>query len=77
MDEAEATRRVKELATLLKTDPWTYFVTVTVNDAHTPGIRMITRAIHDLTYDNDEQRAELIDAYLPFMLRSWERFVRF
>jgi hypothetical protein len=76
MDEAEATRRVKELASLLKKDKWTYFVTLTVNDTETPGIREITRAINSFAGDDETIMSELIDAYLPFMLRSWERFVR-
>jgi len=33
MDEAEATRRIKELASLLKKGKWTYFMTLTDNDA--------------------------------------------
>ena len=50
MDEAEATRRVKELASLLKKGKWNYFLTITVNDQETPGVRMITRAIRQLAH---------------------------
>ena len=49
MDEAEATRRVKELACLLKKGSWTYFMTITCNDLHTPGVRIITKAIQSLS----------------------------
>jgi hypothetical protein len=76
MDEAEATRRVKELACLLKKGKWTYFITLTVNESETPGIREITRAIHDFADGDDDKVSDLVDAYLPFLLRSWERFVR-
>ena len=76
MDEAESTRRVKELACLLKKGSWTYFVTLTVNDAETPGIRKITEAI--LRYSEclgAPSLEDLTDAYLPFLLRVWFRFV--
>ena len=76
MDEAESTRRVKELACLLKKGSWTYFVTLTVNDAETPGIRKITEAI--LRYSECPGAPSLEDltvAYLPFLLRIWFRFV--
>jgi hypothetical protein len=77
MDEAESTRRVKELASLLKKGKWTYFVTVTVNDHETPGIRMITRAIHQVADGDSQMEKELTDNFLPFILRAWERFVHF
>ena len=47
MDEAEATRRVKELACLLKKGSWTYFITLTINETETPGVRKITEAIKE------------------------------
>ena len=75
MDEAESTRRVKELACLLKKGSWTYFVTLTVSDAETPGIRKITEAI--LRYSECPGAPSLEDltvAYLPFLLRIWFRF---
>jgi hypothetical protein len=42
MDESESAKRVKELASMLRNSPWTYFVTITVNDMHTPGIYIYT-----------------------------------
>jgi hypothetical protein len=76
MDEAESTRRIKELASLLKKGKWTYFVTLNVNDAKTPGVREITRAIRKVAAGDGVQMQQLVDAYLPFTLRCWERFVR-
>ena len=75
MDESEATRRVKELASLLKKGAWDYFVTITSNDSFTPGLRKITHAIKTFAAD-DSNEAELTSVYLPFTLRAWERFVR-
>jgi hypothetical protein len=77
MDEAEATRRIKELASLLKKGKWTYFMTLTVNDAETPGVREITLAIRDLASGDAVKERELTENFLPFVLRAWERFVRF
>jgi hypothetical protein len=76
MDDNDATRRIKELASLLKKGPWTYFITLTVNDSETPGIREITRAIKNVSCGNYDRQLELTDSYLPFALRAWERFVR-
>jgi len=76
MDEAEATRRIKELASLLKKGKWTYFITITINESETPGVRNITQAIRELAAGDVNMERELTDAYLPFMLRAWERFVR-
>jgi hypothetical protein len=76
MDEGEATRRVKELASLLKKGKWTYFVTLTVNDSETPGVREITEAIKRTANGDEEKEVDLTDSFLPFVLRAWERFVR-
>ena len=78
MDEYEATRRIKELASLLKKGSWDYFITLTINETETPGVRKITEAIrqyaeHDIL--NPIPLYELTEAYLPFILRSWERFI--
>jgi hypothetical protein len=51
------------------------FITLTVNDSETPGVREITRAIQKFANGDDDKMLELVDAYLPFTLRSWERFV--
>lgn len=75
MDESEATRRVKELASLLKKGSWHYFVTVTCNDAFTPGVRMITRAIRQIATCEKEVE-KLTMNYLTYILRAWERFVK-
>jgi len=82
MCEGEATRRIKELSCLLKKGQWTYFLTLTVNDKETPGVREITEAIRDyaIAQDSvfaDEVESDLTDNFLPFILRAWERFVRF
>jgi hypothetical protein len=66
MDNVESTRRVKELAALLKKVPWTYFFTITVYETETPGIREITRAISDIAEDDEQRRGDMVDAYLPF-----------
>lgn len=76
MDDSDATRRIKELASLLKEGPWTYFITLTVNDNETPGIRELTRAIKAVSCGNVDREMELSESYLPFALRAWERFVR-
>ena len=76
MDETEAVRRVKELASLLKKGKWHYFLTITVNDYETPGIREITKAIHKYAGDDAEKLQSLTNAFLPVLLRAWERFVR-
>ena len=76
MNEAESIRRIKELASLLKKGKWTYFLTITVNDSETPGVREITQAIKAKANGDELLEGELIDAYLPFTLRAWERFVR-
>lgn len=70
MDEAEAVSRVKELASLLKKGKWTYFLTITVNDTETPGIRVITKAIYDCVKDDEELLENLLTAFLPFQLRA-------
>ena len=62
-----------ELASLLKTDRWHYFATLTTNDLKTPAVRKITEAIKMF---DDVLEMELIDNYLPFTLRACERFVR-
>jgi len=51
-------------------------VTITINESETPGVREITRTIRRLAAGDEEKERELTDAYLPFMLRTWERFVR-
>ena len=76
MDEAESSQRIKELASLLKKGKWNYFLTITCNDSDTPGVREITRAIKDFAGGDDAMLRELTDAYLPFTLRAWYRFVR-
>ena len=76
MDETEAVRRVKELASLLKKGKWHYFLTITVNDNETPGIREITKAIQKSAGDDVDKLESLTDAFLPILLRAWERFVR-
>jgi predicted GIY-YIG superfamily endonuclease len=77
MDEGEATKQVRELVSLLKKDKWTYFLTLTVNDMETPGVREITRAIKRAAGGDDKIERDLIDSYLPLTLRAWERFVKF
>jgi Helitron helicase-like domain at N-terminus/PIF1-like helicase len=78
MDEAEASRKVKELSSMLKRcGKWTYFLTITCNDGHTPGVREITKAIRRVAGGNKNLERELTDNFLPFILRAWERFVRF
>ena len=77
MNESDSTRRIKELASLLKKDPWTYFLTLTVNETHTPGVKQITQAITDFAGSDENKLYDLTQAYLPFILRIWERFVRF
>lgn len=76
MDEAESVRRVKELASLLKKGKWTYFITLTINESETPGVRKITEAIREVADGDRGKERELTDAYLPFVLRAWEKFVR-
>ena len=68
MDEAEATRRVKELACLLKKGSWTYFITLTTNDTETPGVLKITQAIAEYSESHHIAIEDLTDAYLPFVL---------
>ena len=78
MDESEATRRVKELASLLKKGSWTYFITLTINDTETPGVGKITKAMKKFAERdslNPISLYELTDAYLPIVLRIWERFI--
>ena len=81
MDESEATRRIKELACLLKKGPWHYFLTITCNDTFTPGVRVITRAIKEyaesLEDDDERELRDIFTAYLPITLRAWARFVSF
>lgn len=77
MDEYESVRRVKELACLLKKGSWSYFMTLTINETFTPGVRKITQAIKESARGDDDEFSELTDSYLPFILRAWERFVRF
>jgi len=76
MDEFESVRCIKELACLLKKGNWSYFMTLTCNDMHTPGVAEITQAIRNFSNGDDVKLAELTDSYLPFILRAWERFVR-
>lgn len=82
MDESEATRRVKELASLLKKGPWHYFLTLTCNDRYTPGVRVITKAIEAFAHKRDPPTAsyktlsDLTVSFLPVILRTWQRFVR-
>ena len=63
MDEAEATRRIKELTSLLKKGKWTYFLTVTVNDHETPGVREITRAIERVAAGDMQLEKKLTDNF--------------
>ena len=77
MDEAESTRRIKELASLLKKGKWSYFVTLTCNDSETPGVRQITEAIQRVADGDKDLQFKLTESYLTFVLRAWERFVRF
>lgn len=82
MDESEATRRVKELASLLKKGPWHYFLTLTCNDMHTPGVRVITRAMESYAHSQNVSRwshnamSDFTVSFLPFLLRAWQRFIR-
>lgn len=82
MDESKATRRVKELASPLKKGPWHYFLTLTCNDVHTPGVRVITRAIESFAKSSDfvassyQTVGDVTIGYPPFVLRVWQRFVR-
>ena len=76
MDESEATRRVKELCCLLKKGAWNYFLTITCNDMQTPGVRMIVNAVRKFCECDDDKMDEVMDGYLPFVIRAWERFVR-
>ena len=81
MDESESTRRIKELACLLKKGPWHYFLTITCYDTFTPGVHVITRAIKEYTYsldDNDERKlSDIFTTYLPITLRAWKRFISY
>ena len=75
MDEFESIRRIKELSSLLKKGSWSYFMTLTCNDMHTPGIAEITMAIKQFANGDEKKLEELTDSYLPFVLRAWDRFV--
>lgn len=75
MSEDEATRRIQELCSLLKKGSWNYFLTITLNESETPGVREITEAIRRMSAGDDDVRASLTDNFLPFILRTWERFV--
>jgi len=59
MDEAQATRRIKELASVIKKGKWTYFLTITVNDNETPGVREITQAIREVADGDENLQMEL------------------
>jgi hypothetical protein len=65
MSETEAIKRIKELASLLKKGKWHYFLTLTVNDAQTPGVRKITEAIKAYADGDEEIEMELTDSFLP------------
>jgi hypothetical protein len=54
MDQFESTRRIKELASLLKNGNRTYFMTLTVNDMYKPGVSQITKAIKDVANGDKE-----------------------
>ena len=75
MSDDDATRRIQELCCLLKKGSWDYFLTMTVNDTETPGVREITKAISWMADGDDDERQRLTDCFLPFILRAWERFV--
>jgi hypothetical protein len=52
-------------------------MTLTVNDTYTPGVHNSTQAFKESSDGDDKKLSELTDSYLPFILRAWERFVRF
>jgi len=70
MNEHEDTRRVQELSSLLKKGAWHYFLTLTVNDSETPGIRQITTAILNKANGNEQLEEDLTACNLPFALRA-------
>ena len=61
---------------MLKKDRVHYFVTVTINESQTPKVCQITHAIKRESAGDSASERELTDAFLPFVLRIWERFVR-
>ena len=78
MDEAKATDCVKELTSLLVKGSLTYFITITINETETLGVRTIPEAIKENAERdvvNSMSVEELTNAYLPFILRIRERFV--
>ena len=47
-----------------------------MNEVEIPGVRDITKAFHWLADGDEVVLRELTDAFLPFVLSMWERFVR-
>ena len=71
MSDDEATRLIQELCSLLKGN-LNYFLTITLNESETPGVRVITKAIRREADGDEELRARHTDSFLPFVLRAWE-----
>jgi hypothetical protein len=75
-DEVTASQKRKELAHLIREGKWHYFVTLTCNDALSPGVSEITRAMEDCYWLEDKETAlRMMQEYQSILITSWERTV--
>ena len=75
-DEVDSRQKVREIATQLKNiGKWDYFITLTVNDKETPGMKQISEAMETVAGGNTQKEADLYHANMMLMNRSWSRIV--
>ena len=79
-DEADARKNVNNLSNFIRRYKWDYFLTLTANDRHTPGLRVIQKQLDEYNakmsgstqYELDNSQ----NTIRRWMCRAWERVIR-
>jgi predicted GIY-YIG superfamily endonuclease len=73
-EELDSTRKVKELAAMLKKHAWKYFLTFTSNQRHTMGLAPLVEAMLKVS---DKDYESVYDFNTILLNRAWERVIRY
>ena len=88
-DVIESRGPVNELSALVRDKGlWTYFVTLTCNDAMTPGVCSVQQHLQSYKFDAQDiyegvterrglSKEQLFVSAAPVLLRAWQRFIKF
>jgi DNA replication protein DnaC len=74
-DEETSSKKKKELSYLIREGKWDYFVTLTANDAFSPGLCKIYDALKAIAGQDDRKMLMLDQEYQALKLKSWRRTV--